>query len=435
MALVMTSGNISEEPIVTSNEEAWQRLQTVADWFVFHNRDIYMRADDSVVRTFDGRERVLRRSRGYVPHPVDLGMELREVLACGAELKNTFCLTKGRYAILSQHIGDLENYETLVFYKETLANLKKLFRVEPQAVAYDLHPRYISTQFAVELPLETKIGVQHHHAHIASCMAENHLRDKVIGVAFDGTGYGTDGKIWGGEFLVADFAGFERRAHLRYVPLPGGDAAVRHPWRVALSYLREAFGAAAIPDLPFLAQVPAQHVSLVRSMLDRNINCFEASSMGRLFDAVAALINLRQEVNFEGQAAIELEMIADSTVADRYRFELSEGEPVQLDMRPMIEAVVRDVLDARPAGYIAARFHNTIAALIVEVCEQIRRDEHLDRVCLSGGTFQNMLLLRRATSDLRGRGFDVYLHSVVPPNDGGISLGQAVIANETLRGS
>ena len=266
-------------------------------------------------------------------------------------------------------------------------------------------------------------------------MAENHLRDKVIGVAFDGTGYGTDGKIWGGEFLVADFAGFERRAHLRYVPLPGGDAAVRQPWRVALSYLRETFGAAAIPDLPFLAQVPAQHVSLVRSMLERNINCFETSSMGRLFDAVAALINLRQEVNFEGQAAIELEMMADTTVADRYPFELSEGEPVQLDMRPMIEAVVRDVLDARPAGYIAARFHNTIAALIVEVCEQIRRDEHLDRVCLSGGTFQNMLLLRRATSDLRERGFDVYLHSVVPPNDGGISLGQAVIANETLRGS
>ena len=205
-ALVMTSGNISEEPIVTSNQEAWERLQDVADWFVFHNRDIYMRADDSVMRVFEHRERVLRRSRGYVPHPVDLGIELQEILACGAELKNTFCLTKGRYAILSQHIGDLENFETLVFFEETLANLKKLFRVEPRAVAYDLHPQYMSTQFALRLPLQPKIGVQHHHAHIASCMAENHLSGKVIGVAFDGTGYGTDGKIWGGEFLVADFS-------------------------------------------------------------------------------------------------------------------------------------------------------------------------------------------------------------------------------------
>ncbi len=204
-ALVMTSGNISEEPIVTSNEEAWQRLREVADWFVFHDRDIYMRADDSVTRVFEQRERVLRRSRGYVPHPVDLGIELQEILACGAELKNTFCLTKGRYAILSQHIGDLENFETLVFFEETLANLKKLFRVEPRAVAHDLHPQYMSTQFAQRLALEPKIGVQHHHAHIASCMAENHLSGKVIGVAFDGTGYGTDGKIWGGEFLVADF--------------------------------------------------------------------------------------------------------------------------------------------------------------------------------------------------------------------------------------
>ena len=244
-ALVMTSGNISEEPIVTSNEEAWERLREVADWFVFHNRDIYMRADDSVVRVFEGRERVLRRSRGYVPHPIDLGIELQEILACGAELKNTFCLTKGRYAILSQHIGDLENYETLVFFEETLANLKKLFRVEPRAVAHDLHPAvHEHPVCAAACRWSRRSAVQHHHAHIASCMAENHLAGKVIGVAFDGTGYGTDGKIWGGEFLVADFLGFERRAHLRYVPLPGGDAAVRQPWRMAMSYLRDTFGAA-----------------------------------------------------------------------------------------------------------------------------------------------------------------------------------------------
>ncbi len=433
MALVMTSGNFSEEPIVTSNEEAWRCLQTVADWFVFHNRDIYMRADDSVVRTFEGRERVLRRSRGYVPHPVDLGVDLREILACGAELKNTFTLTKGHYAIMSQHIGDLENYETLVFFQETLSNLKKLFRVEPRAVAYDLHPRYISTQFALQLPIELKIGVQHHHAHIASCMAENHLRDSVIGVAFDGTGYGTDGKIWGGEFLVADFSGFERRAHLRYIPLPGGDAAVRHPWRVALSYLRDTFGAAPPADIPFLRNIPEKHISLVTSMLEKNINCFDTSSMGRLFDAVSALVNLRQEVNFEGQAAIELEIVADQAVDERYPFSMEDGEPAQLDMRPMIEAIVRDVIGDKPAGYIAAAFHNTIAALMVEVCARIRQQDKLDRVCLSGGTFQNMYLLERSVIRLRTAGFEVYLHSLVPPNDGGISLGQAVIANERLR--
>jgi hydrogenase maturation protein HypF len=307
-ALVMTSGNLSEEPIVIRNEEAWQQLEPVADWFLFHNRDIYMRADDSVVRNFAGRERVLRRSRGYVPQAIALGAPMQELLACGAELKHTFCLTKDHYAILSQHIGDLENYETLCFFQETLANLKKLFRADPQAVAYDLHPDYRSTQFALSLPLERKIGVQHHHAHIASCMAENHLQGKVIGVAFDGTGYGTDGKIWGGEFLVADLETFERRAHLRYLPLPGGDAAVRQPWRMALSYLRDTFGNGALPPgMHFLNAVPEKQIGLVDTMIARRIHSFDASSIGRLFDAVAALLGLGSAVTFEGQAAIALE--------------------------------------------------------------------------------------------------------------------------------
>ncbi len=433
-ALVMTSGNLSEEPIVISNQEAWERLQPVADWFVFHNRDIYMRTDDSVVRTVEGRERVLRRSRGYVPHPVDLGVPLGEILACGAELKNTFCLTKGTYAILSQHIGDLENYETLVFFEETLANLKKLFRVEPRAVAYDLHPNYMSSRFTLRLPIAQKVGVQHHHAHIASCMAENHLCGKVIGVAFDGTGYGTDGKIWGGEFLVADFAGFERRAHLRYVPLVGGDAAVRQPWRMALSYLRDTFGARSLPPgIRFLDSIPEKQVGLVDAMLLRGINSVETSSCGRLFDAVASLVDLRQEVNFEGQAAIELEMIAQAGLQQRYPFLASDGEPAQVDMRPMIENIVQDLARSKPAGYIAACFHNTVAAAIVEVCRSIGKREQLKRVCLSGGTFQNLYLLRRVVEGLQRDGFEVYLHSLVPPNDGGISLGQAVIANEMLR--
>jgi hydrogenase maturation protein HypF len=384
----------------------------------------------------EGCERVLRRSRGYVPHPIDLGIELQEILACGAELKNTFCLTKGRYAILSQHIGDLENYETLVFFEETLANLKKLFRVEPRAVAHDLHPQYMSTQFAQRLPLEAKIAVQHHHAHIASCMAENHLTGKVIGVAFDGTGYGTDGKIWGGEFLVADFLGFERRAHLRYVPLPGGDAAVRHPWRMAMSYLRDTFGAGYMDsNVAILREVPKAQTTIVDAMLARDLNCFDTSSCGRLFDAVSSIVGLRHEVTFEGQAAIELEMVADAGVERTYSYAISAGDVAQLDMRPMIEAIVRDISNGAPPSEIAGAFHNTLAALIVDVCRKLRDEEHLNRVCLSGGTFQNRFLLQRAVRGLRQSGFEVFLHAKVPPNDGGIALGQAVIANARLQGT
>ena len=420
-ALVMTSGNLSEEPIVTSNEEALDRLRPLADWFLLHNRDIYMRADDSVVRTFEGVERVLRRSRGFVPRAIDLGMEVAEILACGGELKNTFCLSKGRYAVLSQHIGDMENYETLVFFEETLANLKKLFRVEPRAVAHDLHPGYLSTQYALRVPDLEKIGVQHHHAHIASCMAENGLRGKVIGVALDGTGYGTDGQIWGGEFLVADYGGFERRAHLRYVPLAGGDAAVRQPWRPAL---------AEFPELAIWRDVPESQRKLVRGMIAQRVNTIDTSSCGRLFDAVAAIIGVRQQINFEGQAAIELETIAADGVADGYPFAL-EGDSV--DFRPAIERIVAEVRAGTPAPMIAARFHNTMAEAIMEVCRRLRAQEKLNRVCLGGGTFQNMKLLARALAGLRRLDFEVFIHAQVPPNDGGIALGQAVIATEILR--
>ncbi|MEY2414557.1 MAG: hydrogenase maturation protein HypF [Acidobacteriaceae bacterium] len=433
LALVMTSGNISEEPIVTANEEALTRLAPVADWFLLHNRGISMRVDDSVVRAFEKQERLLRRSRGFVPNPIDLGMPCAEILACGAELKNTFCLTKDHYAILSQHIGDLQNYETLVFFKETLANLKQLFRVEPTAVAYDLHPNYLTSRFALQLPMDRKIPVQHHHAHIASCMAENHLRGKVIGVAFDGTGYGIDGQIWGGEFLVADYSGFDRWAHLRYVSLPGGDAAVRQPWRMALSYMRDTFGD-AVPELPHLWQAaPEKQREIVEAMLARNIQTVQTSSCGRLFDAVASLLGLRQVVNFEGQAAIELEMIAAPGIEGHYGFDIPDGLPAQVDFRSMIEEIVRDLARHESVGQIAARFHNTIAIAIADVCRRIRDAEKLNRVCLSGGTFQNVYLLQRTVEGLRQRKFEVYLHASVPANDGGISLGQAVIANEILR--
>jgi len=427
-ALVMTSGNISEEPIVVDNREAQERIGNVADWFLTHNRGIYMRTDDSVVRTFEGRERVLRRSRGYAPQTLDLGRTAPELLACGGELKNAFCLTKGRHAILSQHIGDLENYETLRFFEETLANLKKLFRVAPRAVAHDLHPGYLSTKYALGLEGLPMIGVQHHHAHIASCMAENGLTGDAIGVAFDGTGYGTDGAIWGGEFLVAGYGGFERRAHLRYIRLAGGDAAVRQPWRPALAYLMDAFG----PDAPFEA-APAGHIRVVRRMIAGGINTVPTSSCGRLFDAVASLIGLRHEVNFEGQAAIELESIAEEGCAGRYPYGIDGGSPWQIDFRPAIESIVREVSAGVPRGRMAAKFHNTLADATVEVCRRIGAESKLRRVCLSGGTFQNVRLLGATVAGLRARGFEVFLHAQVPPNDGGIALGQAAIAAHSMR--
>jgi hydrogenase maturation protein HypF len=430
--LVMTSGNLSEEPIVASNSEALSRLARVADAFLMHNRRIHMRVDDSVVRVFRGRERVLRRSRGYVPTVIELGTPFAEILACGPELKNTFCLTQGRHAILSQHIGDLENSETLDFFDETLANLKKLFRVNPTAMAYDLHPRYLSTQYALEQTVPKKIGVQHHHAHIASCMAENGLDERVIGVAFDGTGYGTDGHIWGGEFLIADFRKFERRAHLRYVPLPGGDVAIRQPWRSALSYLRDTYGDDLPDGLALWRDVATRHRALVWKMLERGINTMETSSCGRLFDAVASIVGLRHEINFEGQAAIELEMAARAGAGGVYPFQMEFTDPWQIDMRPMIESIVSDVQKGESVGVISARFHNTLAEMVAAVCRKLRERERLNKVCLSGGTFQNTLLLDRTLSALEELGFDVYLHAKVTPNDGGIALGQAVIANAVL---
>lgn len=423
-ALVMTSGNLSEEPIVSSEDEL-PRLEPLADRFLVHNRRIRTRVDDSVVRVFEGRELVLRRSRGYAPVPVALGREVDQVLACGGELKNTFCLTKDRYAILSQHIGDLENYETMVFFEETLEHMKRFFRVEPRAVAHDLHPNYLSTKFAQAIEGVRKIGVQHHHAHIAACMAENRLDGPVIGVAFDGTGYGTDGKIWGGEFLLADYAGFERRAHLRYVPLAGGDAAIRQPWRSALAYLNDAGLALELPVEPRARAV-------VERMIERRINTVDTSSCGRLFDAVASLAGVRQETNYEGQAAIELEALAAGGIRERYPFTI-RGE--EIDMRPAIAGVVEDVRLGRQAPEISARFHNTVAAMVVEVCSLLSRESGLNRVCLSGGTFQNFYLLERVVGGLRQGGLEVFLHSQVPPNDGCIALGQAMVANALLERS
>jgi hydrogenase maturation protein HypF len=427
-ALVVTSGNVSEEPIVIDNGAARERLAGIAGGFLLHDRDIHTRVDDSVVRVLEGRTRLLRRARSYAPRPIELGHTLPEILACGAQLKNTFCLTKGSQAFVSQHIGDLENYETLVFFEETLERMKRLFRITPGVVAHDLHPNYLSTRFALGLEGMTPIGVQHHHAHIASCMAENGLRGDVIGVALDGTGYGLDGAIWGAEFLRADFATFQRRAHFRYIPLAGGDAAVRQPWRVALAYLRDA----GISDA-YISEIDERERALVMTMMERGINTVRTSSAGRLFDAVASLLGVRHEATFEAQAAIELETIARAAGPDSaYRYEVAERIPLEIDFRPMIAEMVRDRERGISVSRMAARFHETIAAVVEDVCVRIREEDSLNRVCLSGGTFQNRLLLGNATRRLRQRGFDVFLHQHVPPNDGGISLGQAAVAAERL---
>lgn len=430
--LVMTSGNVSEEPIVSRNEEAWPRLKNMADYFLFHNRDIQTRVDDSVVQTFEGRQYPLRRSRGFAPEPIDLGRPLREILACGGELKNTLCLTKNHYAILSQHIGDLENLETMELFRETLGHLQRFFRVTPAAAAHDLHPNYLSTRFALEESGLRAIGIQHHHAHIASCMADNSLRGRVIGVALDGTGYGLDGRIWGGEFLACGFGGFERRGHLRYVPLAGGDSAIREPWRSALAYLRAAFGpqATSLP-LPLFEEIPAHRIAIVETMLSRNIQTIETSSCGRLFDAVASILGLRHETTYEGQAAIELEMAASADTGS-YPFVVAGLNPFQVDMSPAIVAIMEDFLARVPVGAIAARFHRTMAQVVVDCCLRIRQSDDLNRVCLSGGTFQNLRLLGLSFEGLRQHDFEVFIHRRVPPNDGGLSLGQAMIVNEIL---
>jgi hydrogenase maturation protein HypF len=438
-ALVMTSGNMSEEPIVSRNGDAWARLHTLADYFLLHNRDIETRVDDSVFQIFEGREYPVRRSRGYAPDPIELAIPLAEVLACGGELKNTLCLTKDRYAILSQHIGDLENIETMEFFRETLAHLQRFFRVSPVAVAHDLHPNYLSTRFALEESGLRPIGVQHHHAHIASCMADNGIDGPVIGVALDGTGYGTDGQIWGGEFLVCDFLKFERRGHLRYMPLAGGDRAVRQPWRSALAYLRAAFGdrAHSLP-LSLFRDIPPKSLRVVDAMIARNIQTIQTSSCGRLFDAVSSLLGIRHETTYEGQAAIELEMAATSAAPESaYPFAIKagdsfQGNPFQIDMCPAIEAIVHDVVSGAAAGEISARFHFTMAKTIVECCAHLRASHGLSRVCLSGGTFQNLRLLSHSVTGLRESGFEVFTHHRVPPNDGGLALGQAVIASSTI---
>jgi hydrogenase maturation protein HypF len=471
--LVMTSGNLSEEPIAISNAEARERLANLADAFLMHNRDIHVRCDDSVMRIAEcglrnadsssnphsaplrqaqGKFRTpqllpMRRSRGYAPFPVRLPWPAPPLLAAGAELKNTFCLTNGRYAFLSHHIGDLENYETLQSFEQGVAHFERLFRVRPQAIAYDLHPNYLASRYALERAERegiTAVPVQHHHAHVAAVMAENgHPGDRpVIGVSFDGAGYGDDGAVWGGEFLVADYAGYERPYHLVYTPLPGGDTAVREPWRLALAWLRHCgFGIADCGtwNAEFESALPVPHSALqiVWRQMERGINAPPTSSMGRLFDAVAALVGIRHTVNYEAQAAIELEALVDPEETGAYPFTIHNSQLSihnSIDPAPLIAAVLTDLRQNVPISIIAARFHNGVARMVRDVCDDLRIRYNLHEVALSGGVWQNVTLLQKTVQLLQQDNFTLLLHSKVPPNDGGLALGQAAVAVLRLHG-
>ena len=443
-ALVMTSGNLSEEPIATGNDEARERLSILADAFLMHNRDIHIRCDDSVVRVFDNQQSKIenqksiypiRRSRGYSPFPVRLPFDVPQILAAGSELKNTFCITNQKYAFLSHHIGDMENYETLESFEQGVKHFERLFRVKPEAIAYDLHPNYLATRYSLERSERENlqaIGVQHHHAHIAACMAEHGLdgTHPVIGLAFDGTGYGEDGAIWGGEILIADYMSFQRRFHLEYFPLPGGDAAIKKPARTALALLW-ALSLEWDERLAPVVEFCAEDQVTLRTQLEKRINTPLTSSIGRLFDAAAALAGVRHQVNYEGQAAIEFEALADPAEAGKYSFVLDQD---QVRVRSAVEALIRDILDGVPPSKISTKFHNGLAESILEMCQTIKAETGINEVALSGGVWQNITLLRRTLSLLERAGFRVYLHREVPPNDGGLSLGQAAIAAARMRG-
>ncbi|GAA2277637.1 carbamoyltransferase HypF [Streptomyces roseiscleroticus] len=427
---VLTSGNVSDEPLAFRDADAFAGLAGIADAFLSHDRPIHARTDDSVIRVRAGRAIPVRRARGYAPEPLSLTAPApRPVLGCGAELKNTFCLAEDRTAVLSPHLGDLENHETLRSFVEGVAHFQRLFGIEPALIAHDPHPEYLSSKYAYDLAEATGaelVGVQHHHAHIASCLADNEMRGPVIGVAFDGLGYGTDGTLWGGEFLVADLCGFRRAAHFVPVPLPGGTAAIREPWRMAVAYLDacgEEYGGRE--GGPSVRRRHGDRWEKVRAVARSGVNSPLTSSVGRLFDAVAAILGIRDTVDHEGQAAAELEESADPSVRDDYAVRIDGG---RIDGADLVRAVVDDLRAGTATGTIAARFHNSLARVIVEVSRRLRETTGIGVVALSGGVFQNALLVDRTVPALRRHGFEVLTHRRVPPNDGGISLGQVAVA-------
>jgi len=432
-ALIMTSGNIADQPIIGDNQEALEKLDGIADFFLFYNRDIFNRCDDSVVKIINDDNVFFRRSRGYVPHPIILDFKLKEVLALGGELKNTISFSKENYIFLSQYLGDLKSAETLEFFKESITNFKKMFKVKPEIIACDLHPDYLSTQYAEEIKVKKGlkvVKVQHHHAHIVSCMAENNVKEKVIGVAYDGTGYGDDGNVWGGEFLLCDLKKYARAGHLKYYPLPGGDKAIVEPWRMAYSYLYSIYGPKAKTlDIDFNHRMDGNSLSIIEKMIDKNINSPLTSSCGRLFDAISSLIGIRDEISYEGQAAMELESFCASGITEIYKFSIyKEEEKFIIDPQEIFIDIIEDLKREIGKDIIAAKFHNTVAEFTLNLCGKIRENTGINEIALSGGVFQNKYLTEKVILSLEDKGFKVHIQRKVPSNDGGISLGQAVVA-------
>ena len=426
-AVVLTSGNFSSEPILIDNRLALEQFSPLVDAVVLHNRDIYNRTDDSVVRIIDRKERIFRRSRGYVPSHVRTVMNTDGIIAFGAELTNCFCVGKGQKAFLSQYIGDLQGIETILFYENTIAQFIRLFRVKPSLIAVDMHPGYISTKTGLNFGDFPVVQVQHHHAHIAACMAEHRLDEKVIGVALDGTGYGTDGHIWGAEFMLCDLNDFTRITHFDYLQLPGGDLAIEEPLRMAVSYLYKVFGNSFQKlKIPFLKQIDAEKVRWILAMIDKNINCPLTSSAGRLFDAVASLLDLVQVASFQAEGPMRLESLVRKGCAESYVFSL--GETIRFDAT--IRGIVDDIRQGVDKAMIATKFHNTIILAIFNTVNAIRLEEGISKVVLSGGVFQNKYLLEGTIEILQKNNFEVYSHATVPTNDGGIALGQLAVASK-----
>ncbi|MBN2615862.1 MAG: carbamoyltransferase HypF [Bacteroidales bacterium] len=428
--IVLTSGNIAEEPVLIDNEEALKKLAPVADAYVTYNRDIHNRADDSVCFVTNGAARLIRRSRSYAPSPVQIQYNTEGIFAAGAELVNCFAIGKGNQVLLSQHIGDLKNLETLEFYEESFERFQRLFRFKPKFIASDLHPDYLSTRFAegLDIPL---IRVQHHHAHIAACMAEHQLDERVIGISFDGTGLGTDGKIWGGEFLVADLNDFDRVVHFDYLPMPGGDLVTREPFRMAMALVHHYKGSDFLKDHrnSLFSDISQEKFDAVMMMLDRKINCPESDSAGRLFDAVAALTGVCRRSTFHAEAPMRLESVASMENEGDYNFDF---DGVVLSFRPMTDALIQDVLNQVDPSVISAKFHRTILKIMLDVTKTISNQFAIKKVVLSGGSFQNRILLGLGEDRLRKAGFEVFSHESVPSNDGGIALGQMAVAAKRL---
>ena len=424
-AVVATSGNVSDEPICTGRNEAVERLQGIADSFLVHDRPIARRVDDSVVRIVAGQELVMRRARGYAPLPLHVSKPLPCVLALGAHLKNTVALSVGTEIFVSQHLGDLSNARAFSAFQDTVRDLPSLYDATPEIVACDLHPEYLSTKYAAGMP-GAKCPVQHHWAHVLACMAENEVEAPALGVAWDGTGFGEGGTIWGGEFLRAGARGFDRVAHFRTFRLPGGEAAIREPRRAALGLLFEMDGSDGLESR--VTDFQKNEIRLLKQMLARGLNAPLTSSAGRLFDAVASLIGLRQRVSFEGQAAMDLEAAISPAVDAAYPFSIKSGLPAIVDWEPMVREMLRDRKEGRAPGEMAAKFHNTLAEIVVAVAERVGDEA----VLLTGGCFQNRYLTERSMALLRGAGFRPFIHQRIPPNDGGIAVGQIIAATREL---